>query len=437
MVHLVYEPVTIIVSIFLSVLGAATIIWMMEAWREDDELASGIIELPEATSHRTTISLLVPARHETAVLEQTIEGVLASSYTNFEIVLIVGDDDPDTAAIAWKLANDVPGIITVAVDSNPNKSKPSALNVGLQVCSGDIVGVFDAEDDISPHLLGAVVERFDTTGAAIVQGGVQLMNTRSRWFSVRNCLEYYLWYRSRLHWHVRSGGFIPLGGNTVFIRRLVLERAGGWDESCLTEDCELGIRLGIDSAPVEIVYSPETATREETPLDFGSFIRQRTRWGQGFLQVFKKGTWLRLPSRTQRFVAIYTLLTPVWQALTVLAIPVAILGITSLKVGVNVAILTLLPALMLIWTTFLDAIALRQFGRDFGVKVGVRDIGMLAVSTLPYQLILSYSGMRAVWREIRKRTDWEKTDHAGAHRSHRLLQAGSPRPVQASTPLPE
>jgi hypothetical protein len=39
------------------------------------------------------------------------------------------------------------------------------------------------------------------------------MNVRSSWWSLRNCVEYYFWFRSRLHFHADQR-FIPLGGNT-------------------------------------------------------------------------------------------------------------------------------------------------------------------------------------------------------------------------------
>jgi hypothetical protein len=42
----------------------------------------------------------------------------------------------------------------------------------------------------------------------------------------------------------------------------------------------------------------------------------------------------------------------------------------------------------------------------------------MAVGWLPYQLMLSYAALRAVAREGRGATDWEKTQHVGAHREH-------------------
>ena len=57
----------------------------------------------------------------------------------------------------------------------------------------------------------------------MVQCGVQLMNFESHWFSALNVLEYFFWFKSRLHYHARCGA-ITLGGNTVFFERTILER---------------------------------------------------------------------------------------------------------------------------------------------------------------------------------------------------------------------
>ena len=84
---------------------------------------------------------------------------------------------------------------------------------------------------------------FRQTGADIVQGGVQLMNLDfpasedanvlqrawmafRGWFCVHNVLEYFSWFSSRMFYQADQG-FVPLGGNTVFIRRDLLNRVGG------------------------------------------------------------------------------------------------------------------------------------------------------------------------------------------------------------------
>jgi len=132
------------------------------------------------------------------------------------------------------------------------------------------------------------------------------MNFADHWFSMHNVLEYFFWFKSRLHFHAHVG-MIPLGGNTVFIRRGLLERVGGWDQDCLTEDADIGLQLSALGERIRVVYDPRHATREETPDSVGSFVRQRTRWNQGFLQVLQKKTWLGLPTFDQKVLALYTL----------------------------------------------------------------------------------------------------------------------------------
>jgi hypothetical protein len=47
---------------------------------------------------------------------------------------------------------------------------------------------------------------------------------------------------------------------------------------------------------------------------------------------------------------------------------------------------------------------------------------------MPYQLILGFSAVRAVYRELQREHGWEKTDHVGAHRAS--VAAAEPIPVQ-------
>jgi hypothetical protein len=42
-------------------------------------------------------------------------------------------------------------------------------------------------------------------GVKVVQAGVQLMNYTSRWYSTLNVLEYFFWFKSRLHYHAKYG----------------------------------------------------------------------------------------------------------------------------------------------------------------------------------------------------------------------------------------
>ena len=79
-------------------------------------------------------------------------------------------------------ASEDPGRRLVTFD-DPPINKPHGLNVGLREASGDVVTIFDAEDEPHPDILNVVNTVMVREGAEVVQCGVQLMNYDDRWFS--------------------------------------------------------------------------------------------------------------------------------------------------------------------------------------------------------------------------------------------------------------
>jgi cellulose synthase/poly-beta-1,6-N-acetylglucosamine synthase-like glycosyltransferase len=412
-----------VASLALFCVAMSTLWWMLHAWRDPETLAStGFVGLSQSSvesggaAPELFFSLLVPARHEQAVLGQTLEQLLSLDYPNFEILPIVGHDDPETAAVAEAVAQRAPDRVRVVVDENWPKNKPKALNTAIPVCRGNVVGVFDAEDEVDRRLLRSVDRTFRAAGADVVQGGVQLVNFRSSWYALRNCLEYFFWFRSRLHLQSRYR-FIPLGGNTVFVRAELLRRAGGWDENCLAEDCELGVRLSTAGATISVAYDPYLVTREETPHTLWGLFKQRTRWNQGFLQVLAKREWKRLPTRRQRMLARYTLAQPFLQAFSGIMIPLAILYAVLLPVPVGIALFSFLPAVPTIAMLVFEVVGLREFCRVYYVRPRIRDYLRLLIGAPFYQVLLALAAARALVRELRGERGWEKTAHRGAHRT--------------------
>ena len=324
---------------------------------------------PPRRRRSLSFSLLLPARHEQAVLEHTVNQLLESSHADYEIIVIVGHDDPEHHGrwrAAWK-----PRIPTGSGSSSTptrrrTSRRPSTRR--CRYCRGDVVGVFDAEDQVHPELLAHVDHAFRTTGADVVQGGVQLINFHSSWYSLRNCLEYFFWFRSRLHLHAQKG-FIPLGGNTVFVRTDVLRAADGWDPNCLAEDCDLGVRLSSVGKKVVVAYDSAMVTREETPGTLMSLLKQRTRWNQGFLQVYRKKDWKQLPGFGQRMLARYTLMTPFLQAFSGLVIPLNVAIALFLDVPVGIASSPSCRSCPTLVTFVFELVGLHDFGKQYGLRV--------------------------------------------------------------------
>lgn len=378
-----------------------------------------------------SFTALLPARHEEAVIYETVRRIAAVRYPKHlrEVIVICHEDDVRTIAEARRAQRDIGdrNIKVVTFRDDPI-NKPHGLNVGLAAAKRQFVTVFDAEDDVHPDLFRLVNTILVNEKVRVVQAGVQLMNFRDRWFSIHNCLEYFFWFKSRLHFHARVG-MVPLGGNTVFMRRELLIEAGGWDENCLTEDADIGIRLSAMGEPIRVMYEPEFVTREETPDSVGSWIRQRTRWNQGFIYLLRKGSWLHLPRFGQRMLALYTLGYPIVQALLFMLWPTVVIGAILLKVPIPVALVSFVPLYVLLFQLVIQLIGAVLFASDFRLRLSPLTVLSLAVTFLLYQWMLGISALRAVYRELEVQLGWEKTHHAGAHRRDRPPMTLRPSPL--------
>jgi cellulose synthase/poly-beta-1,6-N-acetylglucosamine synthase-like glycosyltransferase len=412
--------VLVIFSIALSVQAAYTLYMMLYIW--DQPEAERLAQAPDQfRPPRTTFTVMLPARHEEEVIATTIQRVVDANYPAMmmEVLVICSADDTGTISAAQQKIDQLrrQGIdnVDVEVFNDGPINKPHGLNVALRRSRREVVTIFDAEDDIHPDIFNIVNTVMLEDQVRVVQCGVQLMNYESNWYSTLNVLEYFFWFRSRLHYHARYGA-IPLGGNTVFFRRDLLEELGGWDEHNLTEDADIGIRLSVRGEKVRVVYDHRYVTREETPPTLGHFIRQRTRWSQGFLQTMRKGDWRRLPTFQQRMLALYTLAFPNVQAALGVYLLASLGMMFTVKTPVVVALILDVPVYLLAIYFLTSVIGLYEFARAHGLKPRWRTPLVMALTYLPYQWVLSYAALRALRRQMKGINNWEKTAHVGAHR---------------------
>ena len=365
-----------------------------------------------------SFTIMLPARHEEQVFRETIQKVYDLNYPKelMQIMAVCRVDDPGTIAEAQAKIDELgdPNVQLVIFNDTPI-NKPHGLNLALQVSRGDVVTIFDAEDEPHPDILNIINTTMLDEDVDAIQSGVQLMNHNTKWFCFLNVLEYFFWFKSSLHFFARIG-MTPLGGNTVFVRRELMEQLGGWDETCLTEDADLGIRLSLSHARLRILYDDEFVTREETPHTIEQFIKQRTRWNQGFIQILFKGEWLKLEKLSQRLLALYVLILPEMQAFFALLVPISLIMFFFVKLPLWLAMLTFLPLYCFVLDVFIDVAGLHEFLKAHNSKWRWREVGILIVFFFPYQWLLGLGALRALFRYLQGTSNWEKTAHIGQHR---------------------
>jgi glycosyltransferase XagB len=425
-----------VVSLLIFLQAGHTLYLALYAWNRPpaDSQAPDTFIAP-----RLSFTVMLPARHEEEVIQTTVERLAHANYPArlLQIIVVCSADDVGTIGEAQEKIAELRGqgltnVSVVTFDDLPI-NKPHGLNKALPQAINHVVTIFDAEDDVHPDIFNVVNTVMVTEKVKVVQAGVQLMDYDSQWYSSLNVLEYFFWFKSRLHYHAHTGA-IPLGGNTVFFSRALLVSVGGWDEENLTEDADIGLRLSSMGERVRVVYDDRYVTKEETPPSLTQFIKQRTRWDQGFMQTLRKGTWKGLPTRKQRFLAAYTLAFPYTQALLggYFAFSLATMLFT-VKAPILVALVSYLPVLMLTANLVMSVVGLYEFTSAHGLKATPKSAVQLVLAYLPYQLVLVYAAWRAANRHLRGVNNWEKTKHTGAHRSSAPVGAAPPG-ARAATP---
>lgn len=413
-----FEVLFLLITVLMTAQAIFNIRLRLFIWENPEH--AWLNHAPAAYRHPClSFTILLPARHEERVYRETIEKVYNLHYPKelMQIIAICREDDPGTIAEA-RTAIDALGDpnVQLLIFNDQPINKPHGLNLGLQIAHGDVVTIFDAEDEPHADILNIINTTMLNDDVDVVQSGVQLMNHNTKWFCFLNVLEYFFWYKSSMHFFARIG-MIPLGGNTVFVRHQLLEQLGGWDERCLTEDADLGMRLSLVHARIRIIYDDEYVTREETPLTLRQLIKQRTRWNQGFLQILFKKEWLQLEKLSQRLLAFYVLILPELQAFFALLIPASLAMFFLVKFPLWLAMLTFLPLYCFLLGLLIDLAGLHEFLKAHKRKWRWREAIITILAFFPYQWILCIGALRAVYRYSRGVTNWEKTAHFGQHRT--------------------
>jgi cellulose synthase/poly-beta-1,6-N-acetylglucosamine synthase-like glycosyltransferase len=247
----------------------------------DDEIVHA---LAHADWPRYTI--LCPLYHEADVASQFVWAMQTLDYPadKLQILLLTEEEDIETrkAIQAMQLPHNFE-VVTVPVGEP--RTKPRACNYGLLQATGDYVVIYDAEDVPDPLQLKKAVLTFANHGSdlACVQAKLNFYNTEqnllTRWFTA----EYSSWFDMILPGLQKLGVSLPLGGTSNHFRAELLREVGAWDVFNVTEDCDMGLRLGHHNLKTVIV---DSLTYEEATSQMKNWLRQRSRWIKGYMQTY-------------------------------------------------------------------------------------------------------------------------------------------------------
>jgi glycosyltransferase involved in cell wall biosynthesis len=195
------------------------------------------------------LSLVTASFNSASTIEDTFKSVEAQDLPDLEYILIDGGSTDGTPTIAERYATLISKMV-----SEPDDGIYDAMNKGIRMASGEVVGLINSDDMLAaPDVLRKVASAFKSEGVDLVYGDLVYVDADDA-SKVKRVWTSGNFSRGRL-----SRGWYP-AHPTVYVRRSVYERFGLFDlDFPLAADGEFLFR--VLSQGIRVHYIPETMVR--------------------------------------------------------------------------------------------------------------------------------------------------------------------------------
>lgn len=196
-----------------------------------------------------TISIITATYNSSRTLTDTLESVLRQSYTDIDYVIVDGGSKDNTLDIIRQYEPRFGGRMRWI--SEPDKGIYDAMNKGIRMATGDVVGLLNSDDFYtSDDVLENVAKTMSDPNVDAVYGDIHYVNDDD----LTHCVRY---YSSRVF---RRGlmrmGFMP-AHPSFYCRQAIYEKYGTFDTSLrIAADFENLLRL-IFVNRIRTKYIPE------------------------------------------------------------------------------------------------------------------------------------------------------------------------------------
>ncbi len=240
-----------------------------------------------------TVSVLIVAHNEAAVIAARIENCLALDYPREQLEIVVASDGSTDATVAVARqyeSSSRPGPAVRVIAYPWWRGKPSVLNDSIARCSGDIVVLGDARQRYEPDAVRRLAENFADPAVGAASGELCLLNEAG--IAVGEGVGAY-WRYEKLIRRSESALDSTVGatGAIYAIRRSLFEPI---PHDTLLDDVLIPVRIA--RRGYRVVFDAGARAFDRAATSARQEYDRKVRTIGGNVQLFARERWLLLPT---------------------------------------------------------------------------------------------------------------------------------------------
>lgn len=235
------------------------------------------------------VSVVIPCRNEKQFIAGCVQSVFSSNYAGgLEVLVVDGISDDGTRDLLEEMCKSEPKL---RVLDNPRRDTASALNIGFEASSGEVVLILGAHSELSRDYIDITVSRLLSESDIGCVGGrmipevegtdlrVSIGDVQKSLFGVGNSF-----YKIPGE-NVREVDTVAYGS----YRKEATLKAGFFDVA-LTRNQDIEYNYRLRKVGYRIILDPKAIVYYHPRVTLGSFCKQN--YGNGFWNI---ETWKRMP----------------------------------------------------------------------------------------------------------------------------------------------
>lgn len=236
------------------------------------------------------ISIITPSFNSAFTIEHTIQSIIEQSHSNIEYIVVDGGSTDGTQAIIKSYGDQISHFV-----SERDEGLYDAMNKGIALASGEIVGILNSDDFYyDDQVLAKVMQAFHSQHVDSVYGDLQYVDPTDTNKVTRH------WESGKYKRNNFLYGWMP-PHPTFFVRRKCYEQYGPFDTSLLSSaDYELMLRF-LYRYKISSYYIPEVLVRMRAGGVSNASFRHRLKanredrlaWEKNGIQPKFFTTWMK------------------------------------------------------------------------------------------------------------------------------------------------